>query len=144
MTLTELREKIYKFIPRRSVFSNNENKIDPSKEDFTIIKNIEVNKSIYIEIPVEDKKDTMEIEIYLNGKIYIKKHFYTTIKLKSLRSNLKFDHSYKIVFKNKTLTIEEENNMTLYELCYKELKVFFVKIKDMTFLLIYKIVIIIY
>lgn len=75
MTLTELREKIYKFIPRRSIFLNNENKIDPSKEDFTIIKNIEVNKSIYIEVQVEDKKDTMEIEIYLNGKINIKNIF---------------------------------------------------------------------
>ena len=116
MTLTELREKICKFIPRRSVFLNNENKIDPSKEDFTIIKNIEMNKSIYIEVPVEDTNDTMEIEIYLNGKIYIKKYFYIIIKLKALRNNLKFDHSYKIVFKNKTLTIEEENNMTL-DLC---------------------------
>lgn len=89
-----------------------------------------MNKSIYIEVPVEDKKDTMEIEIYLNGKICVKKHFYTTIKLNAVRNNLKFEHSYKIVFKDKTLTNEEENNMTLDELCYKEFKVFFVKIKD--------------
>lgn len=130
MTLEDLREKIHKLIPRRALFLKNEEKIEPSKEDTIAIKAIADQKLIYIEAPKEIKGDTMEIEIFLNGKTYIKKDFYITIKLKSFRNNLKLDHSYKIIFKGKPLTIEEENNMTLDELCYKELKVSFFKLKD--------------
>ena len=130
MTLTDLREKISKFIPRRTIFLKNKEKIEPSKEDSIIIRNIATKKSIFIETPKEDKVETMEIEIYLNEKIYIKKHFYLSIKIKSFRNNLKFDQNCKIIFKGKPLTIEEENSMTLDELCYKELKVSFFKIKD--------------
>ena len=73
MSLTNLRDKIENFIPRRTIFLNNGKKIKPSEEDSITIKNIANNKSIYIEIPEEDKSDTMEIEIYLNGKYFIKK-----------------------------------------------------------------------
>ena len=130
MSLTNLRDKIEKLIPRRTIFLNNKKKIKPSEEDSITIKNIANNKSIYIEIPEEDKSDTMEIEIHLNGKYYIKKEFYISIKLKTFRNNLKFDETYKIIFKGNPLTIEEENDMTLDELCYKELKVSFIKIKE--------------
>jgi hypothetical protein len=44
--------------------------------------------------------------------------------LKYLKTNLKFDETYKIIYKGKALTENEEKQMTLDELCYKELKVF--------------------
>lgn len=129
--MTELRENIINLIPSRSIFLKHNEKINPSKEDLTIIKDNEIKKNIYIEIQIEDKNDTMEFDIYLNGKSYTKKQFYISIKLKSFRNNLKFDYqSYKIIFKGNPLTIEEENNITLDELCYKELKVSFFKVKE--------------
>ena len=104
--------------------------IDPSKEENFSVKTIAKQNIINFKFPMEDKSDTIEIEIYLNGKTYIKKEFYLKIKLKYLRTNLKFDETYKIIYKDKALSEDEEKIMTLDELCYKELKVFFAKIKD--------------
>lgn len=133
ITLSELREKILDLIPRRSLFLKNEKAIDPSKEDSFDIKQIAVQKVIYIEAPNEDKYETMEIEIKKDGKTYIKKDYYLGVKLKSIRNNLKIDSSYKIIFKGKPLELEEENNITLDEYCYKELKVSFFNVKNNDF-----------
>ncbi len=131
MTLTELREKLINLIPKRTKFVKGKEIIEPSKEDSTPVKKISDQNKIFVEPPEENKNDTMEIEIFVDGKSYIKKQFYITIKLKSIRTNLKFDESsYKIIYKGNLLSIEEENKMTLDELCYKELKILFMKVKN--------------
>ena len=130
LSLDLLREKIIKLIPRRTSFINKDKKIEPSLEDKITVKEIAIDKKIYLEFPIEDRNDTMEFEIYLNGKSYIIKEFYLHIKLKYVRINLKFDKSYKLCYKGKYLTSAEENQISLDELCYKELKVYFVKSKD--------------
>lgn len=130
ISLTELREQIIKLIPKRTQFLNKETKIDPSQEDNITVEEISENNKINLSYPVEDLTDSMELEIFLNGKFYIKKEFYLHIKLKSLRINLKFDETCKLIYKGEILPIEEESKMTLNELCYKELKVFYVRIKE--------------
>jgi polynucleotide 5'-kinase involved in rRNA processing len=66
----------------------------------------------------------------VNGKFSFQKEFYLLTKLKTLKTNLRFDETYKIIYKGKALSEDEEKQMTLDELCYKELKVFFIKVKD--------------
>ena len=66
----------------------------------------------------------------MNGKFSFQKEFYLLTKLKSLKTNLKFNEAYKIIYKGKALCEDEEKLKTLDELCYKELKVFFVKVKE--------------
>lgn len=129
ITLNELREKIINLIPRRSLFLMKDEKIQPSKEKSVLVKNIAENDIIKFEIPIEDKNEPIELEIYLNEKLYIKKEFYIKIKLKNVRINLKFDKTYKFVFKEKILSDDEENKMTLDEYCDKEFKIFFIKLK---------------
>ena len=131
MKLTELREKLINLIPKRTKFVKGKEIIEPSKEDSIPVKKISAQNKIFVEPPEENKNDTMEIEIFVDGKSYIKKQFYITIKLKSIRTNLKFDESsYKIIYKGNPLSTEEENKITLDELCYKELKVLFMKVKN--------------
>ena len=130
ISLTELREKIMNMIPRRALFLNKDKIIEPSQEDNIKVKQIFKINSINLKYPVEGLNDTVDLEIFLNGKSYIKKEFYLNIKLKSVRINLKFDKTYKFIFKGNLLPFEEESRMTLDELCYKELKVFFIKVKD--------------
>ena len=125
-----LREKIINKIPRRTSFLNKDIKIEPSEEEKYTVKEIAQNKKIYLEYPIEDPSDTMEFEIFLNGKSYIKKEFYPHIKVKYVRINLKFDQTYKLCYMKGFLSPDEENVITLDELCYKELKVYFVKLKN--------------
>jgi len=132
ISLNDFREKIINLIPRRAIFLMEDEEIDPSQEENFSVKAIANQKIINFKFPIEDQNDPIEIEILLNGKHFIKKEFYLKIKLKYLRTNLKFDETYKLVYKGKTLSENEEKLMTLDELCYKELKVFFVKIKDNT------------
>ena len=130
-TLTELREKIIELIPKRTKFLGIGKEIDPSNEDKTFVKEIVINQNeIYFEAPKEDKNETMEIEIYLNGTLYNKWDFYLSLKLKDFRNNLKMVESNAIIYKGNSLSKDQENKMTLDELCYKELKVFFVSLKD--------------
>ena len=129
-TLNELREKYINLIPRRSVFLNKNKKIEPSNENKIIIKDIAEGNIIKLYVPKEDKSETAELELFLNGKFYIKKEFYLHIKLKSLRINLKFDKAYKFIFRKNILSTDDENKMTLDDLCYKELKVYLTKIKE--------------
>ena len=130
ISLTELREKIMNMIPRRALFLNKDKIIEPDQEDNIKVKQIYKINYINLKYPIEDRTDTIDFEILLNGKSYIKKEFYLHIKLKSVRINLKFDKTYKFIFKGHLLPFEEESRMTLDELCYKELKVFFFKVKD--------------
>ena len=111
ISLNAFKEKIIYLIPRRAVF---------------LMKDKEIGKKkiINFKFPIEDQSDTIKIEILLNGKHFIKKEIYLKIKLKYLKTNLKFDETYKIIYKGKALTENEEKQMTLDELCYKELKVF--------------------
>ena len=127
MNLNDLREKIITIIPKRSLFLQNDKTLEPSKEDLILVKEIANNNKIFMDYPIEDKHDTMEILIYLDNKIFIKKDFYISIKVKYLRNNLKIADNYKIFFKGKIISQEEEKKITLDELCYKELKIYFVK-----------------
>ena len=127
--LNELREKYINLIPRRSAFLMKNKKIPISDEDKIPIKNIAEGNKIKLDVPKEDRSETSELEIFLNGKSYLKKEFYLHIKLKSLRINLKFDKAYKFIFRDKILSFDDENTMTLDELCYKELKVYFTRTK---------------
>ena len=127
MNLNDLREKIITIIPKRSLFLQNDKTLEPSKEDLILVKEIANNNKIFMDYPIEDKHDTMEILIYLDNEIFIKKDFYISIKVKYLRNNLKIADNYKIFFKGKIISQEEEKKITLDELCYKELKIYFVK-----------------
>ena len=124
ISLNAFREKIINLIPRRAVFLMKDKEIDPSQEENFSVKEIAQKKIINFKFPIEDQSDTIKIEILLNGKHFIKKEIYLKIKLKYLKTNLKFDETYKIIYKGKALTENEEKQMTLDELCYKELKVF--------------------
>ena len=130
MKLTELRENFINLIPKRSKFLKDDEIIKISEEDSILVEKISNQNKIFIQPPKEDKNELFDIEIFINGKSYIKREFYITLKLKIFRTNLKFDNLYKIYYKKKLLPIEEENKMTLDELCYKELKVFFYKGKN--------------
>ncbi len=50
--------------------------------------------------------------------------------MKEIQTNLKFNELYSIIYKGNPLSIEEEKKINLDELYYKELKVFFSKLKD--------------
>ncbi len=75
LSLDLLREKIIKLIRRRASFINKDKKIEPSLEDKITVKEIAMDKKIYLEFPIEDRNDTMEFEIYFNGKFYIRENF---------------------------------------------------------------------
>lgn len=47
-----------------------------------------------------------------------------------MRINLKSNKLHRFVFKDKILCTDQENRITLDELCYKELKYFLVKVKE--------------
>ena len=130
VSLNVLREKIINLIPRRTVFLMNNTKLDPSKEEKIYVKDIAKQNIIEFEFPVEDKNETMEIEIFLNGKPYIKKEYYLHIKLKFLRINLKLDKLHRFLFKGKILSTDQENQITLDELCYKEPKCLLIKVEE--------------
>ena len=125
-TLTELREQKIELIPQNSKFLEIEKEIEPSKEDKNFVKDIPIS----FELPKKDKEETKEIEIYLNDTLYMKKQYYLSLKLKDFRTSLKMDQSNAIIYKGNPLSKEQENKMTLDKLCYKELKVFFVNLKD--------------
>ena len=130
LPLSDLREKIENLIPRRTLFLMKDRIIEPSTENNLQVKAIAEQNMIKFKFPIEDKSETKELEIYVNCKFYIKKEFYLHIKLKFLRINLKFDDKYKFIYKGNILPLNDENKMTLDELCYKELKVFFIRTKD--------------
>ena len=130
MNLSDLREKIINIIPKRTLFLMKDKNIDPSKEKDIKVKDIAIQNIINLEVPLENMNETMEIEIFLNRKFYIKKDFYLFIKLKKMKINLKLDKNYKFIYKGEIVPIEEEDNMTLNDLCYKELKVFLIKVKE--------------
>lgn len=130
MFLNDLREKILDLIPKRTLFIMNDKTVDASMEDKIKVKDIANQNIINLEFPKENKKETMEIQIFLNGNYYIKKDYYLCIKLKNFKINLKLDKNYKFIYKGEILPIEEENKMTLDDLCYKELKVFIIKTQE--------------
>ena len=130
LPLSDLREKIENLIPRRTLFLKKDRIIEPSTENNLQVKAIAEQNMITFKFPIENKSETKELEIYVNGKFYIKKEFYLHIKLKFLRINLKFDEKYKFIYKGNILPLNDENKMTLDELCYKELKVYFLRTKE--------------
>ena len=70
------------------------------------------------------------MEIFLNGKFYNKKEFYLHIKLKFLRINLKFDKAYIFIFMKNILSTDDESEMSLDDLCHKDLKVYLTETKE--------------
>ena len=70
------------------------------------------------------------MEIFLNGKFYNKKEFYSHIKLKFLRINLKFDKAYIFIFMKNILSTDDESEMSLVDLCHKDLKVYLTETKE--------------
>jgi hypothetical protein len=124
LSLNDLREKNIDLIPKRAVFLMQDKEIDPSLEEKISVEKIAKHNIINFKSSIEDQSIPIEFEIFVNGKSYFKKEFYLLTKLKTVKTNLKFDETYKIIYKGKALTENEEKQMTLDELCYKELKVF--------------------
>ena len=130
ISLNDLRENIIDLIPRMTVFLMEDKEIDPSQEEKIYVEKIAKDNIINFKSSKEDKNNPIEFEIFRNGNSYCKKEFYLLTKLKTLKTNLRFDETYKIIYKGKALSEDEEKQMTLDELCYKELKVFFIKVTN--------------
>ena len=130
LSLNDLREKNIDLIPRRAVFLMQDKEIDPSLEEKISVEKVAKHNIINFKSSIEDQSIPIEFEIFVNGKFSFQKEFYLLTKLKSLKTNLKFNETYKIIYKGKALCEDEEKLKTLDELCYKELKVFFVKVKE--------------
>ena len=128
--LTALRENLINIIPKRSVFLEKGKEIPTSKEDKILIKNIADKNIISFNFPKENEEGTIVVEFFINGRSHCTKECFLKAKLKTLKVHLDLDETYKFIFKDKLLSIDEENKMTLDELCYKESNAFLIKIKE--------------
>ena len=129
-TLTNLRENIINIIPKRFVFLEKGKEIPPSKEDKIQIKNIADKYIINFKSPKENEEGMIIVEIFLNAQHFGTKEFFLKTKLKTIKVHLNLDEAYKFIYKDKLLSSEEESKMILDELCYKESKIFLVKLKE--------------